>query len=130
MKRTLFYLCFAVVLGCMATLTTSCSEKSRALNDLEELAEDVQKNGNTYSVSEWQDVFSQYQAINSVIDANYGDYTQKQRNRINHARATIKQAAKDAIYEKLDLFPGLKKKLIDWYNSIFENIIGDSADSE
>ena len=127
MKKTLFYLCFAVVLGCLATLTTSCSEKTRALNNLEDLAEDVQKNGNTYSITEWMDIFHQYQSITAVIDKHYGDYSQKQRNRINHAKSTIKQAAWDKINSSLDLFPGVKQTLIDWYNKLFEDIAGSAA---
>lgn len=121
MKKTIFYVCFAIVLGCITMLTTSCSEKSRALNNLEDLAEDVQINGKTYGITEWQDVFHQYQSINAVIDQHYGEYSQKQRNRINHAKSTIKQAALDKINNSLDLFPGLKQTLIDWYNSFFES---------
>lgn len=121
MKKVVYYLCFAVVLGCVAMLTTSCSEKAKALNNLEELAEDVEKNGQSYGLTEWQDVFRQYQSINAVIDQHYGEYSQKQRNRINHAKSTIKQAAWDKINSSLDLFPGLKQTLIDWYNSILED---------
>ena len=132
MKRTLFYLCFAVALGCITLLTTSCSEKTKALNNLEDLAEDVQKNGNTYTISEWLDIFHQYQSITAVIDQHYGDYSQKQRNRINHAKSTIKQAARDKINNSLDLFPGLKQTLIDWYNKLFEGLTGsgESAPAE
>ena len=121
MKKILYYLCFAVILSCIAIITVSCSEKSRAIKDLEELADDVQQNGNTYGISEWQDVFHQYQTINEVIDKHKGEYSQKQRGRINHARATIKAAAKDAILNTLDLIPGLKEKLLDWYNSLFDS---------
>ncbi len=124
MKRTLFYFCFAVVLGCVATLTTSCSEKSRALSNLEDLAEDVEENGNSYGFAEWKDVFQQYQSITAITDKHYGDYSQKQRNRIMHAKSTIKQAAWDKINNSLDVF-GLKQPLINWYNSLFEDSTGE-----
>jgi DNA phosphorothioation-dependent restriction protein DptG len=130
MKKILYYLCFAVILSCIATITASCSEKSRAINDLEELADDVQQNGNSYGISEWQDVFRQYQSINEVIDKHNGDYSQKQRSRINHARATIKQAAWDALSNTLDLFPGVKEKLLDWYNSLFDNFKKETGEFE
>lgn len=132
MKRTIFYLCFAVVLGCITMLTTSCSEKARALNNLEDLAEDVQKNGNSYGISEWLDIFQQYQSITAVIDKHYGDYSQRQRNRINHAKSTIKQAAWDKINSSFDLVPGLKQTLIEWYNKLFDGLTGggESAPSE
>ena len=125
MKRTIFYICLAVVLGSVAMLTTSCSEKARALNNLEDLAEDVQKNGDSYTISEWLDIFRQYQSITGVIDQHYGDYSQKQRNRINHAKSTIKQAAWDKINNSLDLFPGLKQTLMDLYNKLFMGLSGD-----
>lgn len=132
MKRTIFYVCLAVVMGCVTMLTTSCSEKAKALNNLEELAEDVEKNGQSYGLTEWQDVFRQYQSITAIIDKHYGEYSQKQRNRINHAKSTIKQAAWDKINNSLDLFPGLKQTLVDWYNSIFGGLTGgnDSKSAE
>ena len=120
MKKTIYFLCLVSVLSCLVVLNTSCSEKSQAIKDLEELAEDVQINGNTYGITEWNDVFQQYQTINKVIDKHRGDYSQKQRNRINHARSAIKQAAWDALNNSLDIF-GLKKTLQDWYNSLFNN---------
>lgn len=130
MKKSFFYLCFAVLMVCVAMVATSCSEKTKAINQLEELADDVQRNGNTYGISEWQDVFRQYQSINEVIDKHNGDYSQKQRSRINHARATIKHAAWDALSNMLDLFPGVKKKLLDWYNSLFDNFKEETDVSE
>ena len=86
---------------------------------LEELAEEVQENGNSYGVSEWKEVFNQYQVINAVIDRNYSEYTQKQRNRIMTARAEIKRAAWDAIQYNLDMFPGLKEKIMSLFQSVF-----------
>ena len=130
MKRTIYFVCFAVIIGSLAVLTTSCSEKNKAIRQLEELAEDVQENGNSYGFSEWQDVFKQYQSINAIIDKHNGEYTQKQRSRINHARATIKQAAKDAISNTLDLIPGLKETLLDLYNALFENITEKAKSSD
>ncbi len=124
MKRKIFYVCLAVVLGCVTMLSTSCSEKATALHNLEELAEDVEKNGQSYGLTEWQDVFRQYQSITAIIDKHYGEYSQKQRNRINHAKSTIKQAAWDKINNSLDLFPGLKQTLIDWYNKFFKGSTG------
>ena len=130
MKKVQFYLCLAAFLVCIATLATSCSEKARAINRLEELADDVQRNGNTYGVSEWQDVFRQYQSINEVIDKHKSKYSQKQRSRINQARSAIKHAAMDAFSNTLDLVPGLKKTLLDWYNSLFENLSGETDEEE
>ena len=119
MKKVVYYLCFAVILGCVAMLNTSCTEKAKAINNLENLAVEVEKHGDTYGFTEWQDVFKQYQAINVVIDRHYGEYSQKQHNRINRAKSTIKSAAWDALQNKLDMFPALKQLLWDWYYSIF-----------
>lgn len=119
MKRTLFYLCLAVVLGCVTMLTTSCSEKAKALNNLEDLAKDVQKNGDSYGFSEWMDVLNQYQTITVVIDKHNTEYSQNQHNRINKAKATIKRSAWTSFEHKLDLFPSVKKTLMDLYFSIF-----------
>ena len=108
MKKLIYYLNLVTLLCCVMVLCISCSEKTRAISDLEELAEDVQKNGNSYGISEWNDVFQQYQEITGIIDKHRGDYSQRQRSRINHAKSTIKQAAWDALNNSLDKF-GLKK---------------------
>lgn len=129
MKKTVYYLCIAALLSCIVVLNTSCSEKTQAISDLEELAEDVQENGNTYGISEWKDVFQQYQEITKIIDKHRGDYSQKQRNRINHAKSTIKQAAWDSLNNSLDIF-GLKKFLQDLYNSYFPNTNEDPEGTE
>lgn len=121
MKKTLFYLCFAVVLGCVTMLTTSCSEKAKALNNLEDLAKDVQKNGDSYGVSEWMDIFNQYQAITAVIEKHSAEYSQNQRNRINKAKSNIKQAAWHAAKTKWDAFPEfIKKPVFELYHSLFD----------
>ena len=120
MKKSIYYLCLVALMGCIVFLNTSCSEKTQAISDLEELAEDVKENGNTYGISEWKDVFQQYQEITKIIDKHHGDYSQKQRNRINHVKSTIRQAAWDALNSSLDMF-GLKKVLQDWCNSYFPN---------
>lgn len=126
MRKSIFYVCLAVVLGSFVLLTTSCSKKTRAIKDLEALAEDVQRNGNTYGFSEWKDVFQQYQSITAVTDKYSNEYSQKQRTRIMHAKATIKQAAWDKLNDSLDVF-GLKQPLMDWYNSLFGDVSGDGT---
>lgn len=121
MKRTLFYLCLAVLLGCVTMLTTSCSEKAKALNNLEDLAKDVQKNGDMYGISEWMDIFNQYQTIISVIEKHNTEYSQSQRNRINKAKSNIKQAAWHAAKTKWDVFPEfIKKPVMELYHTLFD----------
>lgn len=126
MKRVVYYLCFAVILSCVVMLNTSCSEKAKAINNLENLAEEVQEHGDSYGFSEWQDVFKQYQSINVTIDRHYGEYSQKQHNRINRAKSAIKSAAWDALQNKLDLFPSVKKLLLEWYQSLFGSTTDDA----
>lgn len=121
-KTTILLLLAVIIIGGIVLVSTVCSEKAKAINQLETLAKDVQKNGNTYGISEWKDVFHQYQSINDVIDKHYGEYSQKQRNRINHAKSTIKQAAWDSLTSKFELIPEpIKRPILDWYNSLFGN---------
>lgn len=126
MKKSFRLLAILPVL-CVCTLVmTSCSEKVQAIHDLEQLAKDVQENGNNYGFSEWKDVFQQYQSITAVTDKYSNEYSQKQRTRIMHAKATIKQAAWDKLNDSLDVF-GLKQPLMDWYNSLFGDVSGDGT---
>lgn len=131
MKRTLFYLCLAVVLGCVTMLTTSCSEKAKALNNLEDLAKDVQKNGDSYGISEWKDVFNQYQSITQVIERHHSEYSQKQHSRINKAKSEIKQAAWHAAKTKWEVFPEfIKKPVMELYHTLFGDAQEESATAE
>ena len=120
-KATILLVLAVIIIGGIVIVSTVCSEKSKAINQLEALAKEVQKNGSTYGISEWKDVYRQYQSINDVIDKHYGEYSQKQHNRINHAKSTIKQAAWDYLTSKFELIPeSIREPLEDWYNSLFE----------
>lgn len=119
MKKSIKLLLIAAVMGCFALVCTSCSEKAKAVSNLEDLAKDVQKNGDSYGFSEWMDVFNQYQTITAVVDKHYAEYSQSQHNRINKAKAAIKHSAWTSFEHKLDLFPSVKKSLMDLYFSIF-----------
>lgn len=132
MKKAFRLLAILSVLCAFTVGMTSCSEKSRALRNLEQLAEEVQENGDHYTIGEWKEVLHQYQAINAVIDNHYADYTQKQRNRIMSARSDIKQAAIDSFVQKLDLLPdGIKQTLMNWFNTIFGSFTsGQAAEPE
>ncbi len=125
MKKVLRLLTILSVMFFCTFGMTSCSEKLRALHDLEELAEEVQEHGNSYGISEWREVFHQYQAINAVIDRHYTDYNQKQRNRIMAARSDIKRAAWDSIQSGMELFPGLKEGIMNLFQSVFGASGGD-----
>ena len=108
MKNVIRFMAFVSVI-CVLTLgLTSCSEKAKALRQLEQLAEEVEENGDNYTIGEWQEVFHQYQVINSVIEKHYFDYSQRERNRILEARSEIKQKAMNSMMNKLDMFPALK----------------------
>lgn len=129
MKKTLFYVCMVAVLGCFAVMTTSCSEKMRALNRLEDLADEVEENGDNYGIGEWQDVFKQYQAISTVIDEHYADYTQKQHARINRAKSTIKTKAWASMKQKFNLLPEtIKAPIVEWLQSLFPSSSDDATE--
>ncbi len=119
MKNVIRFMAFVSVI-CVLTLgLTSCSEKAKALRQLEQLAEEVEENGDNYTIGEWQDVFHQYQVINSVIEKHYFDYSQRERNRILEARSEIKQKAMNSMMNKLDMFPALKQGILNIFNSLF-----------
>lgn len=126
MKGIFRFVAFMSVI-CVLTLGfTSCSEKTKALRNLEQLAHEVEENGDNYTIGEWQEVFHQYQVINSVIEKNYFDYSQRERNRILEARSEIKQKAISSMMEKLDMFPALKQGILNIFNSLFETQETDS----
>ena len=119
MKNVIRFMAFVSVI-CVLTLgLTSCSEKAKALRQLEQLAEEVEENGDNYTIGEWQEVFHQYQVINSVIEKHYFDYSQRERNRILEARSEIKQKAMNSMMNKLDMFPALKQEILNIFNSLF-----------
>ena len=119
MKNVIRFMAFVSVI-CVLTLgLTSCSEKAKALRQLEQLAEEVEENGDNYTIGEWQEVFHQYQVINSVIEKHYFDYSQRERNRILEARSEIKQKAMNSMMNKLDMFPALKQGILNIFNSLF-----------
>lgn len=119
MKNVIRFMAFVSVI-CVLTLgLTSCSEKTKALRQLEQLAEEVEENGDNYTIGEWQEVFHQYQVINSVIEKHYFDYSQRERNRILEARSDIKQKAMNSMMNKLDMFPALKQGILNIFNSLF-----------
>lgn len=119
MKNVIRFMAFVSVI-CVLTLgLTSCSEKAKALRQLEQLAEEVEENGDNYTIGEWQEVFQQYQVINSVIEKHYFDYSQRERNRILEARSDIKQKAMNSMMNKLDMFPALKQGILNIFNSLF-----------
>lgn len=126
MKNVIRFMAFVSVI-CVLTLgLTSCSEKAKALRQLEQLAEEVEENGDNYTIGEWQEVFHQYQVINSVIEKHYFDYSQRERNRILEARSEIKQKAMNSMMNKLDMFPALKQGILNIFNSLFGGTETDS----
>lgn len=126
MKNVIRFMAFVSVI-CVLTLgLTSCTEKAKALRQLEQLAEEVEENGDNYTIGEWQEVFHQYQVINSVIEKHYFDYSQRERNRILEARSEIKQKAMNSMMNKLDMFPALKQGILNIFNSLFGTTETDS----
>lgn len=126
MKNVIRFMAFVSVI-CVLTLgLTSCTEKAKALRQLEQLAEEVEENGDNYTIGEWQEVFHQYQVINSVIEKHYFDYSQRERNRILEARSEIKQKAMNSMMNKLDTFPALKQGILNIFNSLFGTTETDS----
>lgn len=127
MKQFLHGLAFVAVLLAFVFGATSCSEKKSALRDLERLASYVEKNGDSFGVSEWMDVFTQYREIDNVITKHKMDYSYRQKARINEAKMTIRKEAKKGIMNTLNIFPGVKKALQETFDGIFG---GESNDEE
>lgn len=128
MKQFLHGLAFVVVLLVLVFGATSCSEKKSALRDLERLASYVEKNGDSFGVSEWMDVFTQYREIDNIITKHKMDYSYRQKIRINEAKMTIRKEAKEGIMNTLDFFPGVKKTLQDAFDSIFGGVPNNDED--
>lgn len=48
-------------------LLTSCSTKTTAINDLRSFANEIDKNGATYTVNDWKDAAKEYQKIDNNL---------------------------------------------------------------
>ena len=119
MKPNILCIISGILLMGLCTLgMTSCTEKARALRDLEQLAKEVREHGSNYDVLTWKDVYVQYRCVNEEIDRHYADYSQRDRNRILRARSDIKQAAKDSLIDKIESFPYLKELLFMFISSV------------
>lgn len=115
--KNLYVLFMMLFLGVCTLGMTSCTEKARALRDLEQLAKEVREHGANYDVLTWKDVYVQYSSINEEIDRHYEEYSQRDRNRILRARSDIKQMAKDSLIDKIESFPFLKELLFMFFSS-------------
>lgn len=119
MKKQFYFCAVVLALVSIALSFTSCG-KMKPVRELEELVEVIREDGNTYGLSEWKNAIEQYNAINEEITRHYSDYSVKQKARINKARSEFKSLAKDAALNSLDIIPGLKDKVMEMLQSVFD----------
>ena len=74
---------FAAFLALASLLTlSSCSTKSRAINELKVLTYDLRDNSANYSIAQWEDAAYRYIDIRKKINKHYKDYTAEEKERI------------------------------------------------
>lgn len=65
MKKNILFFSFL----CLMLLgLSSCSSERRALSQMRTLTENVERNGDNYSVQEWKDAYDQFKEIDASID--------------------------------------------------------------
>ena len=106
---------------------TACTEKTKALRDLEKLAKEVRKHGEDYDIFTWKDVYVQYRSINIIIDSHYAEYSQRNRNRILKARSDIKNTAIDTLMDKVESIPFVKELFFMFITSKVDETVAPIA---
>ena len=79
MKKTRFVL-YVIVALMMCGGFSSCNTKQHAINRLENLSEELDRNGEYYTVGDWEDAAEKFVKIRK--DINKHRYTQAERRKI------------------------------------------------
>lgn len=97
---------------------TSCETKQTPINKLTDMTEDLRKNADNYTETDWQELETKLQAIEQEINTHQGEYTDEEKKQIGklkgtclwyetkHAARSFKQNMKDALQEAQGVIEG------------------------
>ncbi len=74
-----FFVCIGFFL-----LLTACSDRNDAIDDLQELVEDIRQNGSEYTAEQWADAEGIFEEVNDELDQY--KYTQSEKKRISELK--------------------------------------------
>jgi len=127
MKTKSIFIIASIVLATMLTLS-SCSTKSRAINQLESLTYDLRDNSANYSLSDWQDAANRYIDIRKKINKHYTDYTADEKERIGKLQGeAANYVAKGAKSSLISNVGGIASELKGLLEGIM-GLVGGSSD--
>lgn len=127
MKTKSIFIIASIVLATMLTLS-SCSTKSRAINQLESLTYDLRDNSANYSLSDWQDAANRYIDIRKKINKHYTDYTADEKERIGKLQGeAANYVAKGAKSSLINNVGGIASELKGLLEGIM-GLVGGSSD--
>lgn len=127
MKTKSIFIIASIVLATMLTLS-SCSTKTRAINQLESLTYDLRDNSANYSLSDWQDAANRYIDIRKKINKHYTDYTADEKERIGKLQGeAANYVAKGAKSSLINNVGGIASELKGLLEGIM-GLVGGSSD--
>ena len=127
MKTKSIFIIASIVLATMLTLS-SCSTKTRAINQLESLTYDLRDNSANYSLSDWQDAANRYIDIRKKINKHYTDYTADEKERIGKLQGeAANYVAKGAKSSLISNVGGIASELKGLLEGIM-GLVGGSSD--
>jgi len=127
MKTKSIFIIASIVLATMLTLS-SCSTKTRAINQLESLTYDLRDNSANYSLSDWQDAANRYIDIRKKINKHYTDYSADEKERIGKLQGeAANYVAKGAKSSLINNVGGIASELKGLLEGIM-GLVGGSSD--
>jgi len=127
MRTKSIFIIASIVLATTLTLS-SCSTKSRAINQLESLTYDLRDNSANYSLSDWQDAANRYIDIRKKINKHYTDYTADEKERIGKLQGeAANYVAKGAKSSLISNVGGIASELKGLLEGIM-GLVGGSSD--
>lgn len=112
------HILFIIIAICSLSLTTSCtSREQKVVKRLEKLSKKLERQGNDYSITQWQRAAKEFKQIDEEIAKNYQDFTPKQLHEIGRLKGIcvgafsryLEHIAKNRRMKLMDLYKGLKK---------------------
>ena len=94
----------------MRIALTSCDKRQSAINDLENLSEELKENSSDYSSQDWEEANEQYQLLVEQIDQY--EYTDEELKEIGKIKARcLKQMTKGAMKQLQDGIHSITKQM-------------------
>ena len=127
MRTKSIFIIASIALASMLTLS-SCSTKTHAINQLEDLTYDLRDNCSNYSISEWQEAANRYIDIRKKINKHYKASSADQKERIGKLQGeAANYVAKGAKSSLISNIGGIASELKGLLEGIM-GLVGGSSD--